>query len=619
MVVSLLLLVSGLAAQAQTAKRYITLEHFTNTRCSNCAAGNPTLFSTLDNNPGEVHHLSIHSRVPYTACVFYQHNTTGNDFRRDLYNITGTPSTLTNGTVKGVGASNLLPQTRIDTLKDRTSPLRIKVSQSMSGGNLNVTVSVRSFRAMSNPNLLLFVAIAEREVAYSAPNGEPLHHNVFRKMLPGDGGAAFSPAAVGQAVVQTFSAALHPDWDTNQVYAYVFIQDTATLEIVNSGTPFDLIPEPAVVPEDCANAANGSINLVVTGGTPPYNYTWSNGVLSSTNPGLAAGTYVVTITDAENFRYVDSVTVPQLNSLQSVMSYTPSTMTNGTATVVAAGGTPPYQYLWANGDTGATADSLAVGFAPVTITDANGCQRQDSIYVSAFMVQASLTDASCFGASDGSIKVTVTGGIPPFSYSWSVAGAGDSIGGLAAGNYGLTILDSNNNPFEGSYTVAQPTDISLTVTTTATEAGASSGSALVEASGGTPPYTYAWSSGASTAEATQLGFDVYSVTVTDGQNCQQTATASIQEVITGLAPAPASQPLKLYPNPFGSRLNLTLPPATGSTSLAVYNLLGERVYQYNTTGLFELEINTSRWDNGIYLLELTSTGRRQTQRVVKAQ
>lgn len=298
------------AAYSQTAKRYVTLEHFTNTLCSVCANNNPALFNNLDSNPGEVHHISIHSEIPYTSCIYYQHNTTGNNYRKDLYgNIFGTPTTITNGTTKGTGAANLLPQSTIDNNRYATSPLRIQVSETISGNMLNITVRVKTYRPIVNPNLKLFVAIAEKYIMYNAPNGESDHQNVFRTMLPANEGESISPAPVGQEVVKNYSVMLDGAWDASEIYAYAFVQDVSTLEIINSGTKFDLILEHAVTPEDSANVGNGAIDLMVSGGTQPYTYNWSTGATTSMINNLNNGDYTVTVTDAAGFEYIDTVRV----------------------------------------------------------------------------------------------------------------------------------------------------------------------------------------------------------------------------------------------------------------------------------------------------------------------
>lgn len=603
---------------SQTAKRYITVEHFTNTLCSSCAAGNPQLFNTLDNNPGEVHHVSIHSEVPYAACIYYQYNTAGNNARKNLYGVNSTPTSYTNGLTRGVGGANLLPQSRVDQLVNQTSPLRIQVTETVNGNMLNINVAVKSFAAVNNPNLRLYVAITEKETFYNAPNGESEHFNVFRTMLPDDAGKRFVAAPIGFVSNHNFSVTLDPVWQANEVYALVFIQDTLTKEIWNSGTKFDLIVESTIVPEDCANAGNGSATVMVSGGQPPYTYFWDNGNGAATYGNLAAGTYMVTITDANNYKYVDSIVVPTNNSLSTQMSYTPTTAANGTATVLVTGGTAPYIYLWSNGNTMATAMGLSEGFAQVTVTDANGCTKNDSIYVSRLTVAASTQNPSCFGDNNGSVKLTVTGGVEPYSYIWSNAATTDSIGGLAAGTYLVTITDANANAFEGGYNLSNPAELLININTT-DASSANNGTATVVGTGGTMPYTYSWENGATTANISQLASGDYSVTVTDANGCEKTGIAAVGQ-LTGILDLPENNLISLYPNPFNNALTIVSKEPLTLANAVFYNLLGERVMNVDLDNNRNMvTIDTDQLSTGIYIMILTNGANQSVIRVVKGE
>lgn len=598
---------------AQTAKQYITLEHFTNTLCSVCKNNNPSLFNNLNNNPGEVHHLAIHPVIPYPSCIFYQHNTAGNNYRRDLYgNIFGTPTTMANGTIKGVGASNLLPQSLIDNNRNTTSPLRIQVSETQNGNMLNITVRVKTYRPISNPNLNLFVAVAEQYIPYNAPNGENNHYHVFRAMLPANGGEKIVPAPVGQEVVRSFSIVLNGDWNPAEVYAMAFVQDTSSLEIINSGTRFDLILDANITPEDCAHAGNGAINLMVSGGMPPYSYNWSNGATTATTSGLNAGNYTVTVSDAGDFEYVDSISISTNSTLQSNITYTPATAGNGTATVSVTGGAMPYTYLWSNGQTTPTATGLPVGYISVLVTDDNGCTISDSIYVSMLSITADVKPASCFGDSDGLISLTISGGIPPYAFNWSNGSQTDSISSLAAGNYAVTITDSNNNDFEGSYTITQPNPLAATTTTTGAGNGANNGDASVQVTGGTMPYTYLWSNGATMATASQLAQGTYTVTITDANGCELVTTAVIAPP-TGIFERPEEAYFFHYPNPANNQMIIEV---SEPVEWKVFNLTGALIIRRQLDA-GATNVNLGHLAPGIYLQQVVAPdGKTATDRLV---
>ena len=126
-------------------------------------------------------------------------------------------------------------------LQDRVgqlNPLAIQVRESGSS-NRQVEVEVYSLDAPPSGDLRLFVAVVEKEIQYNAPNGETLHHDVFRDMLTNKDGDSFSPAAAGGSVTASFNFTVANDWNVNQAYVLAFVQDYATKEVFNSGTRFD--------------------------------------------------------------------------------------------------------------------------------------------------------------------------------------------------------------------------------------------------------------------------------------------------------------------------------------------------------------------------------------------
>ncbi|MBC6992536.1 SprB repeat-containing protein, partial [Lewinella lacunae] len=119
----------------------------------------------------------------------------------------------------------------------------------------------------------------------------------------------------------------------------------------------------------CNGDTDGTLTVVATGGTLDYTYLWSNGQTTATATGLAAGTYTVTVTDANGCTETATGTVNEPTDLEAAIADTDVLCngdTDGTLTVVATGGTPDYTYLWSNGQTTATATGLAAGIYTVT-------------------------------------------------------------------------------------------------------------------------------------------------------------------------------------------------------------------------------------------------------------
>ncbi len=289
----------------------------------------------------------------------------------------------------------------------------------------------------------------------------------------------------------------------------------------------------------CFNGSNGTVSVLATGGTPGYTYNWSNGSTKQTPNFLAAGTYCVTVSDANGCTATCCYTVTQpalpLTAICSGTAVTCTGANNGNAAVNATGGTSPYLFAWSNGATNSSISGLDAGNYCVTVTDANGCTAtccftvtQPSLPVSAF---CSGIPVSCFGGSDGTASVTTGGGTPGYSYFWSNGGTSSSINGLPAGNYCVTVTDANGCTASCCYTVSGPASplSASCLGTNLTCTGSADGTAAVTAGGGTPGYIYNWNNGATTASVSGLSAGNYCVTVTDANGCTATCCYSVSQ------------------------------------------------------------------------------------------
>ncbi|MEZ0006943.1 hypothetical protein ABH942_002321 [Flavobacterium sp. 28YEA47A] len=300
----------------------------------------------------------------------------------------------------------------------------------------------------------------------------------------------------------------------------------------------------------CNGGANGTATVAPTGGTPPYIYSWAPvGGTNASATGLTAGTYTVTVTDANACQATRTYTINQPTALGGTASKTDVSCnggSNGTATVSVTGGTPSYTYSWApSGGSAATATGLAAGTYTVTVTDANACQITRTVTVNqpASALSAATgggkTDVSCNGGTNGTATVAPTGGTPPYTYSWApVGGTNATATGLTAGTYTVTVTDANACQATRTYTINQPTVLSAATGGGKTDVscnGGTNGTATIEPTGGTPPYTYSWApSGGTAASATGLAAGTYTVTVTDNNNCQTTRAFTINQPAVAL-------------------------------------------------------------------------------------
>ncbi|MCP3980315.1 MAG: hypothetical protein GY716_13505 [bacterium] len=232
-----------------------------------------------------------------------------------------------------------------------------------------------------------------------------------------------------------------------------------------------VVPEPTPVaatstttPVSCAGGSDGTATVNTTGGTPPYTYAWNDGQTTQTATGLPAGSYAVMVTDANGCSVTIGVTVdesmPLVLELVSEPPFCPAGG-DGTATALVGGGTPPYSYLWNDGQTTQTA-LVPMGTYSVTVTDAAGCTLDGQIDVSdpePIVLGLDVTNASCPGFTDGAIDLTPSGGEEGYAFLWSNGATTEDLSGLGAGTYSVLVNDGNACTETDSATV---TDLDVT-------------------------------------------------------------------------------------------------------------------------------------------------------------
>jgi gliding motility-associated-like protein len=275
-------------------------------------------------------------------------------------------------------------------------------------------------------------------------------------------------------------------------------------------------------------------------------YTWSpatglsqsTGSIVSANPSTYQ-TYTIIGTDAKGCKdtaitsvKVNSLPVPTVSSFTNVSCFGGD---NGAILLnTITGGLSPYAYSWTNGGTAIKDSILIKGSYSVTVTDANGCKGNTSQLISQpTILKDSITgfmDVSCFGLSNGSVTVGISGGTMPYTYSWSPSGGTTAIANnLAAGGYTLTIVDANFCSVTQTITVTQPPVLTLTVTqTNILCSGLSTGSATATAVGGTGPYVIGVNSTPQQSGVTFTGIETasglpagsYTFGVQDENSCQ---------------------------------------------------------------------------------------------------
>jgi len=288
----------------------------------------------------------------------------------------------------------------------------------------------------------------------------------------------------------------------------------------------------------CYGSTTGSILANVSGGTTPYTYAWNTLPVqtSATATGLGAGAYQLTVTDATGCLAAANSVVSQPTQVTNIMNHTNvSTVggTDGTATANTAGGTPGYTYSWSTGATTSSISNLSQGTYYVTITDNNSCSMLDSVAIAqppcnSLTLGVYFTPVKCTGGSDGSASAVAAFGTAPYTYSWSTGATTQSVSGLAAGSYAVTITDAIKCTEMQSFTVTQPSPLSIALAPTNIScAQVSDGTIELTITGGTFPYAFNWSNGVTVEDQKNLTDGTYSVIVTDANGCTATGSASI--------------------------------------------------------------------------------------------
>lgn len=313
--------------------------------------------------------------------------------------------------------------------------------------------------------------------------------------------------------------------------------ETQSATVVSSGNVINTTADIENV--SCANGNDGEIILNPTGGAPDYDFDWENNISNSnTAVDLTAGTYNVTITDANgcavNFEFNITQPQPLTIDIQNIVPVLCNGGSNGQATAIVNGGTMNYDILWSNFESGNFADALNAGNFSVTVTDANGCTATDNASMTEpqpYVVTVNTTQPSCNGGNDGEGIAIVSGGTPDYNYVWSQSNlTGSSVNNLSAGQQSVTVTDANGCIQTQNFNLLQPTAIQANFTVTDDVCGDSlaTGALSVTVNGGTPGYQYAWLNQTSTSSIqSNLNNGTYSVTVTDDNGCIETFNGTV--------------------------------------------------------------------------------------------
>ncbi len=379
-------------------------------------------------------------------------------------------------------------------------------------------------------------------------------------------------------------------------YSLTVTDNQGCTDVVNKllANPIEITGE--VNSFNCNTDTIGFVNLAVEGGVPPYQYLWNTGDTTSMIDGLSQGDYTVTVTDSLGYNEWESFSFAGAYSLIYGIELQPEVTLGLVEAVVDYNlGSPPYDIIWSNGDTTEILSGVEPGYYSVSITDSNGCYGTEEVWLYyPLSIESVFTDSLCAESDLGMIDLSVTRGIPPYTYNWNFTSTDTSfVDMLNVGNYYVTINDSHEETTNLSFSIKEiefTGIINLALNLLEVE--------IIEP--GTPPYTYVWNTG-STSEALEVddnGF--YTVTVTDSKGCTFQSDYLVTTVNTTSLGNQSS--IQIFPNPTSSILHVQCKTCK---QFELFNIDGKQIDQnvrVGVGGIYELDMKTL--PSGVYLLKV---------------
>jgi gliding motility-associated-like protein len=347
---------------------------------------------------------------------------------------------------------------------------------------------------------------------------------------------------------------------------------------------------------------DGKATVDVTGGTPPYSYFWTGPAGFPVNPtlkdqeGLRAGDYELRVTDANGCITFAYITIGELPPF----IVTPVIVTNyngwdvscngasdGSVILEIIGDYPPYQFQWSNGSTDQNLTNVPAGTYTVNVLDAVNCPASGEVTLfepPEMNLDIFTLDVSCYGYEDGEISLVATGGTGTFFYDWANGQSSATLTGLVADSYPVRVVDLNNCYIDANIIITQPDPLEINPIIQSPYCDVTTeGQIILNTSGGTQPYTWLWSTGATTENITNISAGQYSVTIRDANDCLLDETL----VVSPLNPLCITIPNTFTPNGdgfndtwvIGSPEGGTLGQAYPYAVVEVFNRWGELVYR----------------------------------------
>ncbi|MCW5920897.1 MAG: gliding motility-associated C-terminal domain-containing protein [Saprospiraceae bacterium] len=401
-------------------------------------------------------------------------------------------------------------------------------------GSYTVTITeatgcTREFTATVNDNIVN-LNITANVTANTTCNGGNGAIDVSVNPPPGNYTYQWSNGATTQDINN-----LEPGAYTITVTAGPTCSNTATFNVGNNPNQPNVT---GTTTQSTCELDNGSININVSGGVPPYLFTWSNGSTSEDLNNIPAGSYSVTVTGANGCTQVGNFTVgnnnPTFNINANITANTTCIGGNGAINLNVTPANPNYTYTWSNGATTPNLSNLEPGSYTVTVSAGGACTQTNTFTIpnnpNNPNINPNVIPSTC-ELSNGSISISVTGGVSPYTFQWSNGSSSQNLSNIPAGSYTLTVTGANGCSSVANINVNNnnpPITINGTPVANTTCSGGN-GSISISVAPPNPNYTYTWSNGATTPNINNLPPGTYTVTVNAGGACTQTASFTVAD------------------------------------------------------------------------------------------
>lgn len=290
----------------------------------------------------------------------------------------------------------------------------------------------------------------------------------------------------------------------------------------------------------CPGGHNGTLSAIVTGNTGDVSYQWNTGATTPVITNLPSGNYEVTVTEGNSRQSAAyELTDPAHLELLFIRQHNDCEGDNqGKINVLAQGGTPPYSYLWNTGQSSAQLQNLPAGQYTLTLTDSRNCTVSATTEIegaSSLLVTERQTDPTCWNEENGTIRLNISGGMPPYAVKWNDGTQRKERSNLPEGTYAYTITDSKGCAQQDTIRLKAPAPLSVKLTQEEASCNKTTPTVFSQVSGGRPPYEYLWSDGSTQANRTDLSGGTYTLTVTDNSGCSDTQSITVADSAPALS------------------------------------------------------------------------------------